>query len=73
MTGKSGKSVQKKSDAGAKSLFCLLKLKETLTLNDATATTTSKQQYERFNRQNNNFARASQAFFVHFFAVFAPL
>ena len=27
---------------------------------------------ERFNRQNNNFARASD-FFVHFFSVFARL
>ena len=40
---RAGKSVKKKKrDAGAKSLFCLLNLKETLRFNDATATTTSK-------------------------------
>ena len=31
-----------------------------------------RQKNERFNRQNNNFARASD-FFVHFFPVFARL
>ena len=31
-----------------------------------------RQKNERFNKQNNNFARASR-FFVHFFPVFARL
>ena len=39
----------------------------TLRFNDATATRNN-----RFNKLNNNFARASR-FFVHFFAVFARL
>jgi len=43
----------------------------TLRSNDATATRTSKEN-SRFNKQNNNFARASLVL-VHFFAVFAQL
>ena len=41
----------------------------TLRSNDASATRTSK---KNFNKQSNNFARASH-FFVHFFALFARL
>ena len=44
----------------------------TLSFHDATATRTSKKIGARFNKPNNNFVRASH-FFVHFFAVFAPL
>ena len=44
----------------------------TLRSNDADGNEKVKKTNNRFNKQNNNFARASH-FFVHFFPVFARL